>query len=242
MRMRFALTVTSILLMSTSLSGCRWGNFVEKAESLENLTGYYRSAPLRLTFEVTLQRPGQPVEVRRFAGLTESLPDDWDIFLTDPAGLSMDPSTGYGYLLGIVGDKGYKTPVTVAKKGAFTLDPVLEEIPLMDSPPCKHVWTMGGSGKLNQAPRFVYQDLPMRGQISVTASGTRSYVGTCADVLTLFASCYGDATKCPGNNSTEQNTWRNFLLGVYSPAVQAGGITAAEIEYTQKVSYTLVYE
>lgn len=233
---------TLAILASWILTGCRFGNHVERADSVENLTGYYRSQPVRLMFKAVLQPQGGAVETREFAGNTDHLPDNWDIFLTDPSGVAMDPASSQGFLMGIVGDKGYKTPIQFTQAGQFNLVTPPQEIRFTDSPPCTQVWTLEGAGTLTQTAKSTYKDFPTRGNLSLTTSGDRRYQGDCSNVLGIFQSCLQDLTKCPGSTETDQKTWQGFVAGVYGPAILAGGITANDIQAIQELSYTLVYE
>jgi hypothetical protein len=230
------------LLLAAPLSGCRFGNRIEKAESVENLTGYYRAQASRLMFRAVLQPAGAPQEVREFAGNTATPPEDWDIFLTDPTGVAMDAKGPLGFLLGIVGDKGFKTPIEFTGAGQFKISPVQQEVRFTDSPPCTQVWTMGGQGKLAQTAKATFKDFPIRGNLTLSAVGNRRYEGDCTEVLEILSSCLQDINKCPGSTDADQKTWQNFVIGVYGPAIVAGGITAQDIETIQELGYTLMAE
>jgi hypothetical protein len=244
--MERALAAIAALLFAAT--GCRLGNAVTGGAVSDGMTGYYDSAPQKLTFcatvsstETCADAPAIQVPAQITSQITASLPNPVAFLLSDPtndSGVLLSP-TGTGLELPMEIDP---TSLTLGILGPVTSGPAfLDE-------GCQQEIYLQGDGQIVKGPGDVEPNpnggtlqtlgrITLDVKVSYTISGT-----TCTASLQNLANCYANAADCGGTSSDQNSATQAQYQALFNPYVTANVLTAAGIANLSAFGYEIRYQ
>jgi hypothetical protein len=236
-RMIVASLLTTPFLLGAS--GCRIGNRIVKAADPTAMSGYYKTEPAAMA--VCAFVAGKSPQCA--AADTGSVPSSIQSVMTNPVYVSANTSSAKAYLV----------PNTLDTSSLFevNLDPTgrIEATPYSDTP--QQLWT--DPACLSQV-QIQKQGTIRPGTVTSTSSfklsgtvdfsiGVLTVMGNqCAATFTLMASCYQDATQCPGATTQEQQADQQAVRDFLDPYLSRGALTLADLPALQGLGWQVDYQ
>lgn len=250
-----AVAVFAVIL----LTGCRFGNSVEKAEppkNPDNLTGYYETAPKKVTYCIsttegvtgleetsdgTTPAPGcvetttdrVPTLIAQVMGNPVAfIVDEWK----DRTANIVDPYNPDQVALPVSFDKD-----TLELNYFGATEPDV----LWKYRGCETAMSLNETGKIIQGSgpfTSGFTEAELFGRIQMTVQVMLSVDGQCDQSLTEMHACYMDADDCGGEDVVENNAYQAAVQSYYQDFIDAGAMTADQIPTVRGLSYEIQYE
>lgn len=236
----------------TTLSGCRFGNHVEKSPRAEDpITGYYATQPQSLKYchHSITEKDSICSDVA-----TNYIPDDIALVMSNPVALVLDSSSEALAIIPYYNipmrDENLMFTIDIASDGSLgsTRSGVLD--PNIFDSTCEPTLSFEEFGKYTQktgitVPTFTQS---IKGRLAITYEVTKSYGKDCSNALQIMALCYDDPTKCGGAGKTQNeidgnNAYLNaYVKDLFAPYLDAKVMSVDDIATTKALSYKVSYE
>jgi hypothetical protein len=227
-----------IALSALWLSSCQFGNKNStELTGYDTISGYYSSLPQTITFHAEIGTG----PARDQIGLVNQMPALLKTVMANPTMLYYDdPINGIGSLRAHA-DTSNGIPTRISDhQGTFGVSTSASAT----IPGCIFKKDTLHTGKFTQAATTtVVNGMTVRGSISIDYTMTYTFVGAdidCDPLRANFKSCYIDGTGC--STDTGSIFYRPFVQEIFSPLVNSGIMTDAEIGSAKVLTYHATYE
>jgi hypothetical protein len=232
------LTISFGILVT--LNGCRLGNAEVPQTQPESYTGYYVTAPQKLSLSIVVS--GATAEAPADLGLIPRLVTQ---FMTNPVFFGeVDKATG---LSGIAPpkDTSRALPVYLSSDGSLAFSGTTKSQTFFIDPRCQSHLEITEKGALHKNKNVTSpkgNKLPLSGSLSLDVGIETVFEGECQPTFDNLATCYTDATQCGGADDTENETIQAAVVSAFSPFINAHLLTPSEIANVTGFSYDVSYE
>jgi len=234
-------------LLALGISGCRFGNYVERADTsaaTDPITGYYAAQPTSLVFCAEKAVGSNTTTDCEEANTTE-IPSDIRATMTNPVVLYLADSDGSGLILP---NDGSDYGISTQFKSLSEIESVAqsEQSTLWLDASCKRTAFFQQVGTFAKNSSTLALDDP--GSLSLTLTYYEVFDGDCEQTFSQIYACMNDATQCAEDplNPTEstqellqlQSGAENFL----TPYLNAGVLSTGEFAQLRSFAFEVVYQ
>ena len=237
-------TALVMLVVSSLLSGCRFGNHeVDAAQTDDGVSGNYTMAPTSLRYCVTIgtehcvQLPVAQIPVE----LSSVFANPVRAQLTDPVQGKVyffDPQ-GSGQALGIFEENG-----VIQGDGGRIYNPAWGD------PLCEELDQIHVTGTIVRGAAQVVNKLKTVGKVTLDYVNTISFRGTCQSTLDAMVACYNRASKCGADSAvhngqlqaTVQTEFNTYIDAGLIPLNSDGTLHTADVDTLTEMAWEARYE
>lgn len=222
------------------ISGCRWGNHVEKAANPDPISGYYETQPQTLQYCAS-----SPKETCK-ALPTNQLPALMAEVITDPVGFVVgDQASGNATIINAF-EKQNPAGLAVELNKDFSISNAGHKTIKLDSNCVMHHF-MEISGNLSQNPTTSIKVISgasfrIMGRLALFVRMSQSFEGQCDTVMNLMNMCYEDPSYCWGGGAAANSQAHQEVLSIFDPYVMAGVLDSKAIAGATDLGFEISYE
>ncbi len=239
---------TLVLISTSFLSGCRFGNYADQAKPLKSQSSYnvefFFTSPKQFETRVylnALSGPNAVINTNNKASLS-SIPSTILNVFSDPVYLAVPKDPSLSPVFRDYTDT-YGFDTTLDSNGNIARDYIPTEGPfvLWSNPNCLTQYEITHEGTLDRTKpgSITYSDgtkAPVAGSMALTYTFSRIIDGDCSEDLTRLASCYNDGTGCTANELSSARS----LFDLYIK--QTGVLKIEDAAKIKALEYIVHYE
>jgi hypothetical protein len=238
----------AVLTASSLLTGCRFGNKVEYAQSTDP-SGYYANTPSSLQYCITLE--GQPTDGANCRDvLPSSIPGAIGATMTDPVALVLDNrrTDGYAVLMeNLLKNAQTQFPIFVEQDKTIYMQASTTPAQFYRDALCQNRahYSVQGALTPSSVAKVTLSDgssVTLKGRISAQFQVVETLEGSCGADLQEVAACYQDATRCGHPNPADNQAQQAVIRGIFGPYVDAGALRVEDIPSMLTFGYKVSYE
>lgn len=227
-----------------TLTGCVFGNHIIPATNPDTISGYYSTQAQTLKFFTTVN--GQDASAD--APVTQ-IPSSVSAILTNPLWVQLqDPSTGAAQMSSPSDPSQYLAVDFQSDNQTFGINGSYNPATLWTNPGCtiqEYIEVTGRIEPPGDAPSsmaFLGTSYEIAGQVSMDVWIEQRISGNCAWSLQAVSACYQDVSQCGGATSQDNQASQEYVQQLFSPYVQAGILTAQDIQTVSDIAFQISYQ
>lgn len=220
------LALGAALVSALTLSGCRFGNRVVKADDPAALSGFYSTEARSMSICAYIDGD----DWRCAEASTSMIPSSIESIMTNPVYVSANSSRAKAYLVANTLDTSSYFEMDLGTDGALSAElAVGQSSPFWLDEGCLNQMQLGKEGRLIGAAAQQSGDFELSGSLEFSIAVITALSGSCTTTLEALRACHLDADKCPGATAQERTEEQQSVQDFFAPYIDHGVLTVDEI-------------